>query len=178
MLEYLGKGADDMNKKLEAAINEQLNFEIESAHVYLAMQGYVAELGLAGFENWLAVQYQEELAHSQKFMKFISERNGRINITGFETPRNEYTSILEVFEVALEHEYEVTRRINEIMTLAHAVKDYATISFMQWFIDEQVEEEDNFGTVIDKIKLVKDAGLYLLDQEMATRVFVDPNAQQ
>lgn len=166
-----------MNKKIEAAINEQLNFEIESAHVYLAMQGYVAELGLPGFENWLAVQYQEELAHSQKFMKFINERGGRVNITGFENPRNDYTSLLEVFEVALEHEFEVTRRINLIMDLAHEERDYASISFMQWFIDEQVEEEDNFSTLIDQIKLVKDAGLYMLDKELATRVFVDPNTQ-
>lgn len=161
-----------MNKKLEVAINAQLNFEIESAHVYLAMLGYVSTLGLPGFENWLQVQYEEELAHSKKFMKFINERNGRVVITGFENPRNDYTSLLEVFEVALNHEYEVTSRINDIMTIAHEEKDYATISFLQWFIDEQVEEEDNFSTLIDQIKLVKDAGLYMLDKELALRVFV------
>lgn len=166
-----------MNKNLIDAINTQINFEIESAHIYLAMQSYVAELGLAGFENWLDIQYQEELAHAKKFMKFINERNGRVIITGFENPRNDYTSLLEVFEVALNHEFEVTRRINEIMTLAHEERDYATISFLQWFIDEQVEEEDNFSTLIDQIKLVKDGGLYMLDKELATRVFVDPNAK-
>lgn len=161
-----------MNKKLQDAINTQLNFEIESAHVYLAMEAYVAGLGLPGFENWLGVQYQEELAHSRKFMKYINERGGRVEITGFENPRNDYSSLLEVFEVALEHEFEVTRRINDIMALAHEEKDYATISFMQWFIDEQVEEEDNFSTLIDQIKLVKDAGLFMLDKEVAARVFV------
>lgn len=166
-----------MNKKLQDAINVQINFEIESAHIYLAMQAYVAELGLPGFENWLDVQYQEELAHAKKFMKYVNERNGRVIITGFENPRNEYSSLLEVFEVALEHEFEVTRRINNIMELAHQERDYATISFMQWFVDEQVEEEDNFSTLIDQIKLVKDAGLYMLDKELATRVFVDPNTQ-
>ncbi len=161
-----------MNKKLEAAINDQLNFEIESAHIYLAMQGYVATLGLPGFENWLAVQYEEELAHAKKFMKFINERNGRVIIKGFEDPRTEYSSLLEVFEVALNHEYEVTARINKIMKLAHDETDYATISFMQWFVDEQVEEEDNFSSLIDQIKLVKDAGLYMLDKEVGLRVFV------
>lgn len=166
-----------MNKKLEDAINTQINFEIESAHVYLAMQSYIAEIGLAGFENWFDIQYQEELAHAKKFMKFVNERNGRVIITGFENPRNDFTSLLEIFEVALDHEKEVTRRINNIMTLAHEEKDYATISFLQWFIDEQVEEEDNFSTLIDQIKLVKDAGLYMLDKELATRVFVDPNAK-
>ncbi len=165
-----------LNKRLEDAINEQINFEIESAHIYLAMQAYIGTLALPGFDNWFAVQYQEELAHSQRFMKYMNERGARVEITGFENPRKEYKSLLEVFEVALEHEFEVTRRINEIMSIAHEVKDYATISSMQWFVDEQVEEEDSFQTMIDKIKLVKDAGLYMLDNEAGQRVFVDPNA--
>lgn len=166
-----------MNKKLEDAINTQINFEIESAHIYLAMQSYVAELGLAGFENWLDIQYQEELAHAKKFMNYVNERSGRVIIKGFEDPRNDYSSLLEVFEVALNHEFEVTRRINEIMTLAHEEKDYATISFLQWFVDEQVEEEDNFSTLITQIKLVQSGGLYMLDKELTGRVFVDPNAK-
>ncbi len=161
-----------MNKKLEDAINVQINFEIESAHIYLAMLGYVSTLGLAGFENWLAVQYEEELAHAKKFMKYINERGGRVIITGFEDPKLDYKSLLEVFETALNHEYKVTKRINNIMKMAHEENDYATISFLQWFIDEQVEEEDNFSTLIEKIKLVKDAGLYMLDKELALRVFV------
>lgn len=165
-----------LNERLEAAINEQINFEIESAHIYLAMQAYIQTLALPGFDNWFAVQYKEELAHSQRFMKYMGERGARVEIRGFETPRKEYTSLLEVYEVALHHEFEVTRRINEIMSLAHELKDFATISFMQWFVDEQVEEEDSFQSMIDKIKLVKDAGLYILDQEAGSRVFVDPNA--
>lgn len=160
-----------MNKKLEDAINVQLNFEIESAHIYLAMEGYVATLGLPGFENWLTVQYDEELAHAKKFMKYVNERNGRVLIKGFVDPRTEYTSLLEVFEVALKHEFEVTRRINNIMKLAHEEADYATVSFLGWFIDEQVEEEDNFSTIIDQIKLVKDAGLFMLDKELSARIF-------
>ncbi len=166
-----------MNQKLLDAINEQINFEIESAHIYLAMEAYVAELGLPGFENWLEVQYQEELAHARKFMNYVNERGGRVVIKGFENPRVEYSSLLEVLEVALDHEKEVTRRIHNIMGLAHDLREYPTISLMQWFVDEQVEEEDNFSTLIDQVKLVKDAGLFMLDKEMASRVFVDPNAK-
>ena len=164
-----------MNKKLVDAINTQLNYEIESAHIYLAMAGYVATLGLEGFENWLMVQYEEELAHAKKFIGFLNERGARVEIRGFENPRNDFDSLLEVFEVSLKHEYTVTERINNLMSIAHEVKDYASVSFLQWFVDEQVEEEDSFGKMIDKIKLVKDAGLYILDKEVATRVFVDPN---
>lgn len=166
-----------MNQKLVDAINEQLNYEIESAHIYLAMAGYVGTLGLDGFENWLMVQYEEELAHAKKFIRYINERGGKVVIKGFEDPRNDYESILEVFEVSLKHEYTVTDRINNLMSIAHEVKDYAAISFLGWYVEEQVEEEDSFGKVIDKIKLVKDAGLYLLDQEMAQRVFVDPTQE-
>lgn len=166
-----------MDKKLVKEINTQLNFEIESAHVYLAMQGYVSTLGLDGFENWLGIQYQEELAHAKKFIRYLNERGERVHITGFETPRNDFDSLLEVFEVSLKHEQEVTRRINNLMKIAHEVNDYASISFLQWYVDEQVEEEDSFQKLIDKIKLVKDAGLYMLDKELATRVFVDPTTE-
>ena len=167
-----------MNKKLEAAINTQLNYEIESAHVYLAMMGYVSTLGLEGFESWFYVQYQEELAHAKRFMNYVNERGGRVEIRGFEDPKNEYGSLLEAMEAALNHEKGVTARINNLMKLAHEENDYATISMLQWFIDEQVEEEDSVGKLIDKIKLVKDAGLYILDQEAGARVFVDPNAKE
>lgn len=164
-----------MNRKLIDAFNTQLNFEIESAHIYLAMQTYIATLGLDGFENWFDVQYQEELAHAKKMIKYVNDRGARVEIRGFENPENEFKSLLEVFEISLNHEKEVTRRINELMRIAHDVNDYASISFLQWFIDEQVEEEDNFSKLIDKIRLVKDAGLYMLDKEVAIRVFVDPN---
>ena len=162
-----------LNQKLVDAINEQINYEIESAHIYLAMAGYVATLGLEGFESWMMVQYEEELAHAKKFINYINERGGRVNIKGFKDPENEFNGILDVFETSLKHEFTVTERINNIMALAHELRDYAAISFLQWFVDEQVEEEDSFGKIIDKIKLVGDR-LYILDKDMATRVFVDP----
>ena len=108
-------------------------------------------------------------------MAYLGERGARINVKGFENPENNFKSLLDVFEVSLQHELSVTDRINNLMSISHDVKDYAAISFLQWFVDEQVEEEDNFGKLIDKIKLVKDAGLYMLDKEVGARVFVDPN---
>ncbi len=161
-----------MNKKLEDAINTQLNFEIESAFVYLAMKNYLESLSLDGFVNWFDIQFQEEMAHAQKFMNFVNERDGRVEIRGFETPRNEFESVLEVLEVSLNHEKEVTRRINNLMKLAIEEADYASVSLLNWYIDEQVEEEDNFSKLIAKVKLLKGSGLFMLDKELATRVFV------
>lgn len=161
-----------MDKKFVEAINVQLNFEIESAHVYLAMQNYFAAKSLKGFENWFAIQYQEELAHSQKFMNYLNDRGERVDIRGFEAPRNEFESILDVLKTSLNHEKEVTRRINNLMKMANELNDYASVSFLQWYVDEQVEEEANFQELIDKVEFLGNVGIYMLDKELATRVFV------
>ncbi len=163
-----------MTNELLAKLNDQMNFEIESAHVYLGMAGYCADLGLEGFENWFLVQYEEELFHAKKLYKYINDKGQRVNVTGFESPKNEYGSLLEAFEAALEHEKKVTANFYDIMDLAVAQKEYATISYIQWFIDEQVEEEDNVSSIISKIKLVKDSGLYLLDKDISARTFNEP----
>ncbi|MBN2541158.1 MAG: ferritin [Bacilli bacterium] len=167
-----------MNKKVEAAMNTQLNFEIESAFVYMAMKNYLATLSLDGFVNWFDIQFQEEMAHADKFMNYMNDRGGRVDIRGFETPQNEFHSVLEVLETSLAHEQEVTRRIHALMKLSMEENDYASVSLLQWYVDEQVEEEDNFTRLIEKVKLVKDAGLYMLDKELATRVFVPINPAQ
>ncbi len=163
-----------LSKKLLDAINDQMNFEIYSAHIYLGMAGYCADLGLSGFENWFLVQYEEELFHAKKFYGYINEMGSRVSVKGFEDPVNEYGSLLEAFETALEHEQKVTARIYNLMDIATEDKEHATKSFLQWFVDEQVEEESNVTDLINKIKLVKDAGLYILDQELAKRVFTPP----
>jgi len=167
-----------MNKKVEAAMNTQLNFEIESAFVYMAMKNYLETLSLDGFVNWFDIQFQEEMAHAQKFMNYLNDRGGRVEIRGFETPKNDFKSVLEVLETSLNHEKEVTRRIHELMKLATEENDYASVSLLNWYVDEQVEEEDNFSRLIEQVKLVKDAGLYMLDKELATRVFVPINTNQ
>ena len=167
-----------MNKKLEKAINTQINFEIESAFIYLAMKNYIETLSLDGFVNWFDIQFQEEMAHAQKFMDFVNNLGGRVEITNWESPKNEYKSILEVLETSLGHEKEVTRRIHNLMNLAEEEKDYPTISLLHWYVDEQVEEEDNFSRLIEKVKLVKDAGLYILDKELESRTFVPINPEK
>ena len=163
-----------LSKKLEEMLNDQMNFEIYSAHVYLAMAGYAADLGLAGFENWFLVQYEEELFHAKKFFSYISSAGGRVKVKGFEDMDNDFKSLLDAYEITLEHEQLVTKRIYALMDQAQDDREYATISFLQWFIDEQVEEEESVQDLINKIKLVKDAGLYLLDQEVAGRTFTPP----
>lgn len=154
-------------------MNKQLNFELESAHVYLAMQNYFASVSLSGFESWFNIQYQEEVSHAQKFMRYLNERGERVEITGFETPVNEFSSILEVLEASLAHERIVTSNINDLMDMALDLRDHASTSFLQWYIDEQVEEEANFSELIDKVKLMDGKGIYMLDKELGARTFVD-----
>jgi ferritin len=165
-----------MKKEMLDALNAQMNFEFFSAHIYLSMASYAAELGLTGFENWLLVQYEEEVFHARKFFGYIVSRGERPIIKGFENPEVDFKSILSTLETALHHERIVTSRINDLMKLADSINDYATRSFLLWFVDEQVEEEESFNDLILKVKLVKDAGLYMLDKELSTRTFT-PSAE-
>jgi ferritin len=163
------EGDDIMNEKMVKAINKQLNFELESAHVYLAMQNYFATKSLSGFEKWFNVQYKEEVEHAEKFMAYLNDRGQRVEITGFDSPKNEFNSILEVLETSLNHEKEVTKRINNLMDLAIELNDHASVSFLQWYIDEQVEEEANFSDLIDKVKMMDGKGIFMLDQMLGKR---------
>ena len=160
-----------ISKKLQNALNTQFNYEIESANIYLAMAGYTSNLGLGGFTNWFMAQYEEELFHAKKIMKFINDKNGRVEVKTVVAPKNDFNSIFEVFEDTLRHEEDITAKLYDLMDIALEEKEHATKSFLQWFIDEQVEEEATVCDMINKIKLVKDTGLYLLDQEAAKRNF-------
>ena len=163
-----------LSKKLLDALNEQFNYELESANIYLAMAGYTSNLGLGGFTNWFMAQYEEELFHAQKIMKFIDDKNGRVVVKAVAAPQNDFDSLLHVFEETLKHEEDITSKLYNLMDIALEEREHATKSFLQWFIDEQVEEEASVGDMINKIKLVKDSGLYLLDQEAAKRSFNAP----
>ena len=160
-----------MNKKLVDAINAQIKNEFYSAFLYLAMASYAADEELLGFEAWLLAQAAEEQLHATKFVNYLHERGERAVIKGFNDPKNDYTSILEVFESALEHEKFVTSKINELMHIAHDERDYASVNFLNWYIDEQVEEEASFATIINKLKMVASSpvGLYQLDKEVGGR---------
>jgi ferritin len=158
-------------KKVEAAMNDQLQKELQSAYVYLAMSAYAEEQSLPGIANWLRAQWTEELAHAMKFYNFIVDRGSRVQFKALDAPPVEYRSALDVFETALEHERSVTRSINELYELVAKEKDFASQAWLDWFATEQVEEEKMVGQVVDDLKRIGDRGdgLYLLDRELGNR---------
>jgi len=158
------------------AINDQLNFELYSGYIYYSMATYFEELGLSGMRQWMIAQTQEEMIHAHKMFLFLADRNERAVMKGIEAPPTSWESPLAAFEHALEHEKIVTGRINKLVDLAIELGDHATRSFLQWYVDEQVEEEASVGEVALKLKLIGDSGnaLYMLDKELGTRVFVPP----
>jgi len=165
-----------LGKKMEVALSGQVNAEMYSAYLYLSMESYFKSLNLNGFANWMRAQTQEEMMHAMKFYDFINERGGRVALKPIEAPPAQWDSPLAVFEATLEHEQKVTGLINELVYLAREEKDNASETFLQWFVNEQVEEEDNVGTVLARLKLIKDSPqpLYMMDKEMAQRVFTPP----
>ena len=167
-----------LSEKLLGELNEQVMHEFFSAQYYIAMAGYCSNQDLDGFENFFLVQEQEERVHAMKFYNFINDMGSRVNILGFETPKNEFSSMAEVFESALKHERFVTGRIYKLMDIATEEKEHATISLLKWFIDEQVEEEDSMNRILKKLQRYGEdgSGIMLLDSELALRVFVPPVA--
>ncbi len=165
-----------LSDKMQEALNDQLNAEIYSSYLYLSMEAYFKSKSLTGFANWMRIQTQEELTHAMKFYEFISERGGRVNLKSIEAPPRDWELPLAVFEAGYQLEQLVTGRINKLVDLSLAESDHATNTFLQWFVSEQVEEEDNASTVIERIKLVGEApgGLFLLDQELGQRTFTPP----
>ncbi len=165
-----------ISKRLEDAINAQINAEMYSAYLYLSMAQYFESVGLKGFANWMTVQFQEEQFHAFKFIDYINERGGRVILKPIEQPKTEWNSPLEVMEDTLKHEEKVTSLINNLINLSMDEKDHMTTNFLQWYIAEQVEEESNDKEIIDKIKLVGDRGngMFMLDKELGARVFTPP----
>ena len=162
-----------LNDKLLKALNEQVNFEFYSSYTYLAMAGYCEAIDMDGFANFFRVQAKEELDHAMKFYDYVYQKNGQILLEQIDKPADAYQDLNQAFEIAYQHEQEVTRRIYELTDIAYEAREHATISLLKWFIDEQVEEEKNFNTILKKIKRCKDnpAALYLLDDEVAKRVY-------
>ncbi|HHD82785.1 MAG TPA: ferritin [Bacteroidetes bacterium] len=168
-----------LSKRLEDAINAQINAELYSAYLYLSMAQYFESIGLKGFANWMNVQFQEEQYHAFKFVDYINERGGRVFLKTIEQPKTVWGSPLEVMEDTLKHEEKVTSLINNLIDLSIEEKDHMTTNFLQWYIAEQVEEESNDKEIIDKIKLVGDRGngMFMLDKELGTRVFTPPTKE-
>ena len=166
-----------LSAKMASALNGQLNAELYSAYLYLSMAAYFQSLDLAGFANWMRVQTQEEMVHATKFYDYIQARRGRVALAAVAAPPREWTAPRAAFEDAAKHEQKVTGLINDLVNLAFAEGDHATVNFLQWFVAEQVEEEASVGAVVEKLKLAGEGGgIYMLDRELATRVFTPPAA--
>ncbi len=167
-----------LNPKIQDAFNKQLNAELYSSYLYLSMSTYFELKNLAGMANWMRIQAQEELLHAMKFYNFINERGGQVILTRVEGPSTQWDSPLHVFEDTYEHECKVTALINDLVGLAMAENDHAAGVFLQWFVTEQVEEEANAQTIMDKFRLVGDdgTGLFMLDGELSQRTLPPPTS--
>ena len=165
-----------LSKQMESALNDQINAEMYSAYLYLAMSAYFQSTNLSGFANWMKIQTQEEMVHAMKFYDYINERGGRVDLQAIEAPPKDWKSPLDVFDATLLHEQKVTSLINNLVDIAIEERDHATNIFLQWFVSEQVEEEDTANEMLQKIKLMGDApgGMFMLDNEMGQRVFTSP----
>ena len=168
-----------LTETIEKALNDQLNFELYSANIYLSMAAYFDSKNLAGFAGWMKVQHQEEMMHMTKFYDYVNERGGKVVFTGCPDPPIDWDSPLAVFEHALAHERIVTSRINDLMSLAMDERDHASVSALQWFVTEQVEEESSADAVVQQLKLMEGSpgGLFMLDRELGARTFTPPPAE-
>jgi ferritin len=160
-----------ISKKMQNAINEQINDELYSAYLYLSMAAYFEAASLPGFASWMRIQSQEEVDHAMKFFDFVNERGGRVELRAIEQPTVAFESPLAVFQAAYGHEQKVTGLINNLYTLALEEKDYAAQVMLHWFIDEQVEEEANASQIVDLLERIgdRDQGLIMLDRELGRR---------
>ena len=166
-----------MDAKVYELINDQINKELYSAYLYLSFADYYDEEGLEGFANWYEIQAQEERDHALIFRNYLHDNGCKVTLGAIAAPDKTFSNFLEPLEAALEHEKYVTSLINDIYAAAHEAKDYRTMKFLDWFIEEQMEEEDTADTLITRMKLFgSDAkALYDLDQEMAARTYTVPS---
>jgi len=164
-----------IKEKMLKALNAQINAEQYSSLLYLSMSAYFNNVGLPGFANWMFIQYQEEMTHANKFYKYIVERGGKVKLKAIEQMPVDFDGVIDIFEKTKTHEELVTSLINDLVDVAIEERDHAAQSFLQWFVDEQVEEEANVQEILDTLKLIdgQGNGIFMLDREMRQRVFVD-----
>lgn len=166
-----------LSKKLHDAINAQINAELWSAYLYLAMSLDAEQKGYKGVANWFYVQFQEEQAHARIFMNYLNSREAKVTLLPIEEVPATWDSILDMFKHTLEHEKKVTSLINNLAFIANEDRDFASINRLVWFIDEQVEEEESARDMITNVEAVEDNkyGMYMLDKDLATRVYNVPS---
>ena len=162
-----------LSKKVQDALNAQINAEFWSAYLYLSMSAYANAKGYQGMANWFEVQYQEELDHVKIFFDYILQRDGKVLLQPIEGVPTEWSTPLNLFEETLKHEQKVTGLINNLYALSLEENDFATQSMLKWFIDEQVEEEESAKTIIDNLRMIGDNGygIYTLDKDLSTRTY-------
>ncbi|VGO15643.1 Bacterial non-heme ferritin [Pontiella desulfatans] len=160
-----------ISEKMQEELNEQVNKEFYSAYMYLAMSAYCNTIGLPGFEHWMRMQYEEEIMHVTKMYDYIMGQGRAVHLKAIEEPPKEYGTPLEIIQKTLEHEQFVTKMIHQLMDLAVQEKDYATQTFLQWYVTEQVEEEANVNDILAPLRMVggDKSGLMMIDQKLAGR---------
>lgn len=166
-----------ISKQLHEAINAQINAELWSAYLYLAMSMDAENKGYKGVANWYYVQFQEEQAHARIFMNYLNSRDAKVTLLPIDPVPATWDSVLEMFRHTLEHEKKVTSLINNLAAIANEDRDFASINRLVWFIDEQVEEEESAREMIAAVEAVEGNkyGMYMLDKELAARVYNTPS---
>ena len=166
-----------LSQKLHDAINAQINAELWSAYLYLAMSMDAEAKGYKGVANWFYVQFQEEQAHARIFMNYLSSRDAKVTLLPIEEVPATWNSVLDMYKQTLEHEKKVTSLINNLAYIANEDRDFASINRLNWFIDEQVEEEEAARDMIAAVEAVEGNkyGMYMLDKELAARVYTTPS---
>ncbi len=161
----------ELSKKMQDALNEQIREELASSYIYLSMAAYCESINLPGFAHWMRLQSQEELEHAMKFFEYIGDRGGRVMLQAIAQPPVEFEGPTAVFQKTLEHEQYITGRIHKLYGMAAEEKDYASLGLLQWFVDEQVEEEKNATAILELLKAAGDKGqgLIMLDRHLASR---------
>lgn len=161
----------ELSKKMQDAINEQIKEELASAYIYLSMAAYCESVNLPGFAHWMRAQSNEELEHAMKFFAYVNERGGRVVLQALPEPPVEFDGATDVIEKTLAHEQFITSRIHDLYALALEEKDYPSYSLLQWFVDEQVEEESSATEILDILKMTGEKGqaLFMLDRQLGQR---------
>ena len=162
-----------IHEKMEEEINKQINEEMYSAYLYMSMAAYFETLNLKGFANWMFVQYREETDHALKFYNYLKERGGKIKLMAIDEPPHEWKSPKDAFEATYKHEKHITERINHMIDVAEELRDRPTFNLLQWYIDEQVEEEANDEEIIGQLEIIGDNkhALLMLDRELSNRTY-------
>lgn len=160
-----------ITKKTSDALNKQMNLEFESAYIYLAMAAWFKNQNLDGMASWMEKQYQEEVGHGMKLYNYLFERGSEAELESIPKPKTPWKTPLDVFEASLKHEQLVSKSILDVMAVTDKEKDKAAHIFLHWYVEEQVEEENNVGAIVDKLKMMKGApaGIYILDKELGAR---------